>query len=123
MSDHAADSHVRTVYKVVPAAMWARASPKGSFDGSADDLRDGFIHLSSAVQLAGTLAKYFRGQPDLLLIAFNTGDLEPHLKWEASRGGDLFPHYYGSLPTKLALWKKPLPLDQSGLPQLDQDTL
>lgn len=111
------------VYKIVPASLWASATAHGTFDGSADDKRDGYIHLSNAAQLPGTSAKYFRNQPDLLLIAFNTGDLEPHLVWEASRGGELFPHYYGHLPIKLALWERPLPLDSSGVPQFDQDNL
>ena len=73
--------------------------------------------------MPGTVAKYFRGQQELLLIAFNTGDLTPHLKWEASRGGELFPHYYGPLPTKLALWQKPMPLGADGIPQFDEDSL
>ena len=111
------------VYKIVPATLWARAIARGMFDGSDDDMRDGFIHLSSAAQLLGTIEKYFRDQPDLLLIAFNSADLEPQLVWEASRGGQLFPHYYGQLPVKLALWQRPMPLGSDGIPHFNQDSL
>lgn len=117
------DSQKNRVYKIVPAAMWAGAVVCGAFDGSDDDTRDGYIHLSNAAQLPGTIGKYFHNQTDLLLIAFNAADLGPQLVWEASRGGDLFPHYYGRLPVKLALWQRPLPLGSDGVPQFDQDSL
>ncbi|MBK9079122.1 MAG: DUF952 domain-containing protein [Hyphomicrobium sp.] len=107
------------VFKVMPSAHWANARTAGFFTGSADDVRDGFIHLSNADQLSGTLAKYFRDQPDLLLIGFSSADLGGALKWEASRGGALFPHYYGALPVTLALWQRPLRLGPDGIPHVD----
>ncbi len=107
------------VYKVVSAAAWTKAQSLGRFDGSADDVRDGYIHLSSPVQLNRTLEKHFMGQPDLLLIAFDAASLGTSLKWEPSRGGDLFPHLYATLPANLALWHRPLALDMNGVPQLD----
>ena len=93
----------RIVYKVLKAAEWRDAVETGGFAGSADDLRDGFIHLSTAEQLAGTLRKHFFGQGDLVLVSFRTEDLGEQLRWEASRGGDLFPHLYGPLPASKAL--------------------
>jgi len=89
----------RYVYKVVDASQWRRAVEDGAFHGSADDARDGFIHLSTAEQLEGTLRKHFAGQHDLVLVAFEADDLGGDLKWEASRGGALFPHLYAPLPT------------------------
>lgn len=68
----------------------------------------------------GTLKKYFTGQTDVLLVALNTAHLAPHLKWEPSRGGALFPHYYGPLPVSAALWQKPLPLGADGVPVFDE---
>ena len=97
------------VFKVMPSAHWANARTAGFFTGSADD----------ADQLSGTLAKYFRDQPDLLLIGFSSADLGGALKWEASRGGALFPHYYGALPVTLALWQRPLRLGPDGIPHVD----
>ena len=86
-----------TIYKISPASLWREAERQGVFRGSADDLRDGFIHFSTAAQVAGTAAKHFAGQTGLFLIAINADDLGDALKWEPSRGGELFPHLYGEL--------------------------
>lgn len=85
------------VYKICPAALWRAAERNGVLYGSEHDLRDGFIHFSTAAQLADTAAKHFAGQTDLLLISVDTGRLGDALRWEPSRGGALFPHLYGSL--------------------------
>jgi uncharacterized protein (DUF952 family) len=111
------------VFKILQSDQWANAAATGFYYGSDDDLRDGYIHLSSATQIEGTLKKYFRAQPGLLLVAYESATLTPHLKWEASRGGDLFPHYYGPLPTELALWQRPLPLGADGIPVFEKDNL
>jgi uncharacterized protein (DUF952 family) len=103
-----------TIYKVCGSAEWAQAEASGQYRGSADDARDGFIHFSTAPQLAGTLGKHFAGRDDLLLIAVEADALGAALKWEPSRGGDLFPHLYGSLPTSAALWTMPLLRDAGG---------
>ena len=86
---------VRIIYKICPAPAWREAERAGVYRGSPDDVRDGFIHLSTAAQLPGTLAKHFAGQSDLFLIAVDADALGAALKWEPSRGGDLFPHLYG----------------------------
>jgi uncharacterized protein (DUF952 family) len=98
------------IYKVMTEAAFEASWSQGHFDGSADDLRDGFIHLSAAHQLAGTLAKYFAGQEGLVLLAVDPARLGPALKWEASRGGALFPHFYAPLDLAAVLWVEPLPL-------------
>lgn len=86
-----------TIYKISPASLWREAERQGVFRGSADDLRDGFIHFSTAAQVAGTAAKHFAGQTGLFLIAVDADALGEALKWERSRGGELFPHLYGEL--------------------------
>lgn len=93
---------MRTIYKICPAPHWHKAERQGAYRGSADDIRDGFIHFSTASQLAGTLDKHYRGQTGLLLVAVNADALGPALRWEPSRGGDLFPHLYGELDPKAA---------------------
>lgn len=122
-ADASAASGIATVYKVLAAPDWEAAQNKGAFEGSADDVRDGFVHLSAAHQLAGTLAKYFRNRDDLLLVAFPVQALGPALKFEASRGGDLFPHLYAPLPTALALWQRPLALGADGVPVVEKEWL
>ena len=111
----------RFVFKVLPAQDWADACKLGAFAGSRDDLRDGFIHLSAAHQLAATLAKHFAGRTGLLLVAYRTVSLGPALRWEPSRGGDLFPHLYALLPTAAALWQRPLQLGPDGVTILEED--
>lgn len=88
---------VRTIYKICPASPWREAERQGSYRGSADDARDGFIHFSTAEQLAGTLQKHYARQSGLLLIAIDGDLLGDALRWEPSRDGALFPHLYGEL--------------------------
>jgi uncharacterized protein (DUF952 family) len=102
------------IYKVCGAGEWAAAEAAGTYEGSADDARDGFIHFSTGPQLAGTLAKHFAGRDDLVLVAVEADALGDALKWEPSRGGAVFPHLYGALSTSAALWTKPLPLGGDG---------
>ena len=97
------------VYKILSVDDWARAEATGAFEGSDDDRRDGFIHLSAEDQWPGTAAKWFAGRTDLLLVAFEAQSLGPALKWEPSRGGALFPHLYGPLPTAAAVDRRSLP--------------
>ncbi|MES2752013.1 MAG: DUF952 domain-containing protein [Pseudomonadota bacterium] len=85
------------IYKICPASAWREAERQGVFRGSADDRRDGFIHFSTASQVAGTAQKHFSGQTGLFLIAVDAGALGDALRWEPSRGGELFPHLYGEL--------------------------
>jgi len=94
------------------------------YEGSADDKRDGFIHFSTAQQLAETLQKHFAGARDLVLLYVREQLIEPEeaLRWEPSRGGALFPHVYGSLPIAAVERVEALTLDERGLhllPELD----
>ena len=100
------------IYKIVPASLWRETD--GAFAGAPVDLADGFIHFSTAAQVAETAARHFAGQRDLLLIAVDPDSLGDALRWEPSRGGALFPHLYAPLPVAAALWVKPLPLDEGG---------
>ncbi|WP_373502137.1 DUF952 domain-containing protein [Aestuariivirga sp.] len=101
---------MRILFKILDAGEWSEAVACGQFDGSAVDLKDGFIHLSAAHQVRETAARHFAGRDGLVLVAFAEHDLAG-LTWEASRGGDLFPHVYGAIPTRAAMWVKPLPLE------------
>jgi uncharacterized protein (DUF952 family) len=102
------------VYKICKRAALLEAKDAGRFEGSADDARDGFIHLSAAGQIAGTLAIHFAGQDDLVLMAVDAERLGDRLKWEPSRGGALFPHLYGPLELEQLLWVEALPLEADG---------
>ena len=110
-----------TIYKICERTAWRLAEQTGTYRGSVTDARDGFIHFSTAAQLAGTLAKHFAGQRELLLVAVDANALSSSLKWEPSRGGELFPHLYATLPLTAVRWTKPVPDEVSGrrvLPEL-----
>jgi uncharacterized protein (DUF952 family) len=113
-----ADQQAESVYKIFRAGEWKDATAKGEFGGSADDRRDGFIHLSAAHQLAGTLGRHFAGERGLVLAAFPAARLEPALRWEPSRGGALFPHLHGVLPMAAATGHWLLVVGADGLHQL-----
>ena len=109
---------VDLVYKLLARDAWAQACALGRFEGAPIDLRDGFIHLSSGAQVQETARLHFRGQSDLLVVAFDAQRLGEELKWEASRGGQLFPHLYGVIDPAQALWVREAPLDAEGIPQV-----
>jgi uncharacterized protein (DUF952 family) len=102
------------IYKIAPATLWREAERAGRFDGSPVDLQDGFIHFSDASQVEETAARYFAGVADLVLAAISVEKLSGPLRWEASRGGALFPHLYAPLDLAAVLWVKPLPLGPDG---------
>jgi len=108
------DSMDQPLYKICSAAALEQARGAGRFEGSADDLRDGFIHLSAGPQVTGTLAAHFARRDDLVLIAVDGGRLGQGLRWEPSRGGDLFPHLYGPLDLGHVVWVEPLTLQDDG---------
>ena len=102
------------IYKICPAGLWREAEADGLFRGAPVDLADGYIHFSTAAQVRETAARHFAGQSDLVLVAVAVAALGPALKWEPSRGGDLFPHLYGPLPVSAATSVVPLPLGADG---------
>jgi uncharacterized protein (DUF952 family) len=104
----------RFIYKICGAAEWRDATAAGVFHGSAVDLRDGFIHLSTAAQLAETVRRHFAGRPDLVIVAFDPHELGADLRWEPSRGGALFPHVHGVLSPALAHAVTPLAVGADG---------
>ena len=106
------------VYKILSRAEWVAARASGSFDGSAVDLADGFIHLSTAAQAAETARRHFAGQAGLVVLRLDAGRLGAALKWEPSRGGELFPHLHGPLDVALVEAVTEAPLGPAGVPQL-----
>ena len=113
MAVYRADVSV-TIFKIVPASLWADAEAAGQFAGSPVDVADGFIHFSTAAQAPETAARHFAGQAGLLLAAIDADALGTGLRWEPSRGGDLFPHLYGVLPLSAVVWVEPLPVGEDG---------
>ena len=90
----------QTAFKVLTAGQWAQFEKDGAFSGAPVDLADGYIHLSAADQLQGTLDKHFAGQSGLVIAEVDLSMLGDMVKWEISRGGARFPHIYGTLPMR-----------------------
>ena len=105
---------MKIIYKICKESLWPKSGSIDQFDGSPIDVQDGYLHFSTALQVRDTAARHFSGQTDLLLIAIDTELLGEDLRYESSRGGDLFPHLYARLPLSAVLWKKPLPLGPDG---------
>lgn len=97
------------VFKIIDQAGFDAIAAEGTFKGAAIDFRDGFIHLSTAAQAKETARLHFAGKTDLVIFAVDATALGDRLKWEASRGGQLFPHVYGTIAPSEILWSKPLP--------------
>ena len=102
------------IYKICPEELWRGAEAAGSFTGAPVDDSDGFIHFSTRDQLRETASKHFAGQSGLLLVAVDSAALGDALRWEPSRGGDLFPHLYGALPISAVRRVAPMPLGPDG---------
>ena len=102
------------IFKIAGAEEWRGAEQAGVFAGAPVDLADGYIHFSTAAQVAETAARWFAGRDDLVLAAIEAEALGPVLRWEPSRGGALFPHLYAPLPLSAVRWARPLPLGADG---------
>jgi uncharacterized protein (DUF952 family) len=102
------------VYKVATRAVYDASRTAKRFTGMPVDLKDGYIHFSTAAQLAETLRLHFAGQVDLILFSVRSYDLGTGLRWEPSRGGQLFPHHYGELPMSAVLHTAPIAVAADG---------
>jgi len=98
------------IYKIFRTPEWDLLQANGTTLGAPIDTQDGFIHFSTAAQVAGTLAKHFAGVGGLWLAALDETRLGDALKWEVSRGNALFPHLYRALDMADILWCREIPL-------------
>ena len=112
---------MQLVYKISPQDEWDRARDSGIFRGAPVDLADGFIHFSTGEQVAETARRHFAGQDGVVLAAIDAAALGDALRWEPSRGGELFPHLYGDLPMEAVVWTRPMPLGEGGVHRLPFD--
>ena len=110
------NGHVRQmlIYKILRRPEWDAFRAAGETRGAPIDLADGYIHFSTAAQVVETAAKHFATESDLVLVAFDGDRLGGALKWEPSRGGQLFPHLYRALRLDEVVWDKSLPLGATG---------
>lgn len=103
-----------TIYKIMSEAQWAKTKAAGEFAGAEIDLADGYIHFSTAQQVRETAAKHFANRSDLVLLSVNSDRLGDAIRWEPSRGGDLFPHLYSILSIDDVIMVDTMPLSEDG---------
>lgn len=108
------------IFKVTSREVFEQSREAGSFIGMPIDRADGYVHFSTASQLAETLRLHFAGENDLVLFAVDPGPLGDALKWEASRGGALFPHLYGALPMTAVGEASPIAVEADGSVELPE---
>jgi uncharacterized protein (DUF952 family) len=102
------------IYKVASRSAFAAARPSGAFRGMPVDEADGYMHFSTAAQLPETLRRHFAGEADLVLLAVPAEAVGAGLRWEPSRGGELFPHLYAPLDLEAVAWWAPLAVAADG---------
>ncbi len=102
------------IYKILRRPEWDELRSSGESAGAPVDLADGYIHLSTAAQVAETAARHFAAESDLVLVAVEADRLGAHLRWEPARNGALFPHLYRRLRMADVVWDKSLPLGAAG---------
>ena len=102
------------IYHTCARPAWSEALARGIYEGSPADKADGFIHFSTAAQVAGSVAKHHAGRADLVLLTVAAERLGEALRWEPARGGQLFPHLYGVLPVAAVARVDDLPLGPEG---------
>ena len=111
------------IYKILSNEQWQQAKKEGEFLGAPIDIEDGFIHFSTATQVAETANKHFKGQYNLWLLQVDEAKLGDNLRYEVSRGGALFPHLYAVLDCDLIEKALPFNADNDGSFSLDEDLL
>ncbi|MBK8455786.1 MAG: DUF952 domain-containing protein [Phyllobacteriaceae bacterium] len=104
----------RLIFKIADRDEFERAMAGGRYDGAAIDIADGFIHFSTAAQARETADRHFAGREGLLLVAVDEAALGAAIKYEPSRGGDLFPHLFAPLERNAVVWAVPLPIGSDG---------
>ena len=104
----------KLIYKVTSQSEWRTAQSEGVFTGAPIDFQDGYIHFSRESQVRETVEKHFQGKTELLLLIVEIDRLGHEIKWEESRGGQLFPHLYAPLAIEAVVEVIELPIGKDG---------
>ena len=112
--------HRTRVYKILSGPDWDIAEPLG-YSKTALDEGDGYVHLSTRDQVQETLSLHYPEQKNVRLLEYVVEELALPIRWEESRGGQLFPHLYARLRIDAASRIWTLALDDRGVPALPAD--
>ncbi len=103
------------VYHICRRTDWESCIEDCEYQPPKIDRADGFLHLSTALQIVESAARHRAGQSGLILLEIDTSNLGAELRWEASRNGELFPHLYGPIPLGAVTAVDDLPVGADGL--------
>ena len=94
------------VYKILTEEEWRQGKASSKIITKLD-LKDGFVHLSTASQLNASLSLYFSNESRVVLAQINLSKIKNNLKYEdasnANNRSGKFPHFYGILNTNMIL--------------------
>jgi uncharacterized protein (DUF952 family) len=89
------------IYHIATASDWAQAQAAGEYTTSTRGrtlAEEGFIHCSSADQVATVANMFYQGLPDLLVLVIDAGRVRPEIRLERVPGAEKpFTHIYGPL--------------------------
>jgi uncharacterized protein (DUF952 family) len=92
---------VTFIYHIAAAADWERAVRESQYTMSTRGLtlaEQGFIHASTADQVALVANAFYQGATDLLLLVIDTERVDPEIRYEHVPGQAApYPHIYGPL--------------------------
>ena len=99
------------IYHIAAAADWEQARRDGQYTMSTRGLtlaEQGFIHASTAGQVAAVANAFYRGEPDLLLLVIDPGLVTAEIRYEHVPGqAEPYPHVYGPLNTEAVIETRP----------------
>lgn len=107
------------IYHIARAADWERARRAGEYRVSTLDRtleQQGYIHASTASQVAGVANAFYTGVPDLVLLVIDEDRVGPEIRYEAPEPGaaEVYPHIYGALNADAVVGAGPLEPDADG---------
>ena len=114
MTEKSNKKNPQFIYKILTASHWLEAQNLDHVPPMPVDVGDGYMHFSTAAQLGKTLELYFAGETGAVILAVPTSGVQDDLKWEPSRGGDLFPHLFAPLKKTAIAWHKIVDVSPSG---------
>jgi uncharacterized protein (DUF952 family) len=102
---------VTFIYHIAAAADWARACQDGEYTTSTRGrtlAQEGFIHTSTAGQVALVANAFYQGEPDLLLLVIDPRLVAEEIRYEHVPGQpEPYPHIYGPLNIDAVVQTRP----------------
>ena len=106
------------IYHIATGADWARAQRDGEYTTSTRGVtleEQGFIHASTAEQVAPVANMFYQGLDDLLVLVIDAERVAAEIRYEEVPGSEApFPHIYGALNLDAVVGTRPLAAGEDG---------